>query len=133
VLEDPDRRIRDRLLDTDHEFEEPLPEGRLIIYVAPGFQINDRMMFSYLERLIEEQGFEVVILDTYQRATPGISSFDDEKQTLILHRLANLTRKTGVTLIVLDHLRKDDRAKRRAALTRGAERDGRAPTDGAHS
>ncbi len=113
VLEDPDRRVKDRLLDTDHEFQTRPEEGQLRFYVAPGLAISNDEMFLYLENLIQSHGYEVVFIDTYQRGTPGISSFDDEKQSLILHRLANLTR---ITLFVIDHIRKSDNRAKRGAL-----------------
>ena len=59
-------------------------------------------MVQYLEQLIFTHGFSVVFLDTYQKATPGLTSYDDEKQSVILQRLANMTRRLGVTIIVLD-------------------------------
>jgi len=59
--------------------------------VAPG--LNLAADWQHLEELILAQRFEVVFVDTYQRGTPGITSFDDEKQSLILHRLANLPER----------------------------------------
>lgn len=115
VLEDPTRRIRDRLRDMASEFQD-LPEAnKFIVYVAPGLNIATTEAFEQLEFLV--RSFDVVFLDTYQRATPGISSFNDEKQSWILHSLSNLTRKTGVTLIVLDHIRKDDNRHSRKELS----------------
>lgn len=107
VLEDPARRFRDRAMDMAHEFGEIDP-GRCLFLVAPGFRIDDDAMFVWLGETIRElgEGHTVVMLDTYQKATPGIASFDDEKQSLILHRLAGLTRSLGVTLMVKDHFRK---------------------------
>jgi KaiC/GvpD/RAD55 family RecA-like ATPase len=116
VLEDPDRRIQERILDTIKEFPETAA-GRFIVHVVPGFAITDPAMLQYLESLIRERRFQVVFLDTYQKATPGISSFNDEQQSVLLHKLANLTRQTGVTLIVIDHVRKDDKSKKRAGLS----------------
>ena len=114
VLEDPDRRIKARWMDHAEPDIEP---GRAIPYIAPGFKLNDDACFSHLEDLIKTGGFEVVILDTYQKATPGISSFNDEQQSIILHKLAELTRKYNVTIIVLDHIRKGDSGKRRKEIS----------------
>jgi hypothetical protein len=50
-------------------------------------------------------------------ATPGISSFDDEQQSEILHKLSDLTRKLHVTLIIIDHVRKHPGPGRRAELS----------------
>src|SRR5262249_55409487 len=104
-LEDPDRRFDDRLGDMEHSFPEVSPD-RFIIKIAPDFSLTDDRMFLYLEHLIVSGGLELVVLDTYQKATPGVTSFDDEKQAVILHRLANLTRKHKVTIVVIDHFRK---------------------------
>jgi hypothetical protein len=112
VLEDPDRRIRDRLLDTNHEFP-PVESERCIFYVAPGFSLTDDAMWLWLDHLIVTERRSVVFLDTYQKATPGITSFDDEKQSVILHKLANLTRQRGVTLFVIDHVRKQQGGSKR--------------------
>lgn len=117
VLEDPDRRIQARMLDTDHEFPQPLEPGRLTFYVAPGFSLNDDSMFNWLETTIKAKAYDVVFLDTYQRATPGLSSFKDEEQSAILHRLATLTRKLNTTLVVIDHVRKSDSQGRRSSLS----------------
>ena len=106
VLEDPPRRIKDRLLDMEREGDPVIEEGRLVFYVAPGLAISDDLHFIYLEELIQRERFDVVFLDTYQRATPGVDSSNDERQSLILHKIADLTRKLGVTLWVHDHFRK---------------------------
>ena len=114
-LEDPARRIKDRLLDIAHEFDGPPEPGQFIVHVAPGLSITDEEAGDQLETMART--FDVVILDTYQKATPGVSSFNDEQQSHILHRLSNMTRKTGVTLIVLDHIRKDDNRNSRKDLS----------------
>ena len=106
VLEDPARRIKDRLLDMQREGDPAIEEGCLVFHVAPGLAISDDLHFKYLEDLIQREGFDVVFLDTYQRATPGVDSSNDERQSLILHKIADLTRKLGVTLWVHDHFRK---------------------------
>ncbi len=107
LLEDPDRRAQDRILDVEDEFPKLDPD-RFIIYVAPGFKLTDLRMLQWLKETIGPDAADtVVILDTYQKATPGISSFDDEKQSEILHSLSNLTRELNTTLIVVDHIRKE--------------------------
>ena len=113
VLEDPPRRIKDRLLDMEREGDPVIEEGRLVFYVAPGLAINDEIQFKYLEELIQREAFDVVFLDTYQRATPGLDSANDEKQSVVLHRVADLTRKLGVTLWIHDHFRKTMGGKNR--------------------
>jgi DNA-binding transcriptional ArsR family regulator len=114
-LEDPDRRFQSRLRDIRQTFPELEPD-RLVINVAPGFTVTDPRMMEYLEQRISQNAVDVVFLDTYQKATPGISSFRDEDQSLILHRLANLTRKHNVTLIVNDHVRKNDGKRKTLAV-----------------
>ena len=116
-LEDPDRRFKDRLEDIHASFPE-IVEDRFIVHIAPGFSLTNPKSLEYLEHLIVANGFKVVFLDTYQKATPGLSSFDDEEQSAILHSLSNVTRKHDVTLIVMDHVRKrDGQQKKRNALT----------------
>ncbi len=118
VLEDPDRRIQSRILDI--QSAEPalkLKKGAFQVYVASGLTLTGEWCFAYLEHLIQKKKFAVVFLDTYQKATPGLSSFDDAQQSLILHRLAELTRKHSVTIIVLDHLRKAQGPRRRYTVT----------------
>ena len=44
-------------------------------------------------------------------------SFDDAQQSLILHRLQRLVRTYPVTIIVLDHLRKEQGHKKRTRIT----------------
>jgi hypothetical protein len=117
VLEDPGRRIEARLLDTDPEFPGPVERDRCIFYVAPGFRLDDDRMFSWLESVIVSEGRKFVVVDTYQKSTPGLSSFDDEKQSVILHKLADLTRRLQITLIVIDHVRKRPGTGRRAELS----------------
>jgi DNA-binding transcriptional ArsR family regulator len=106
VLEDPDRRIRDRLLDTDHEFRTAVARDSCIFHIAPGFTLTDDNMWRWLEATIIAGRRSVVFLDTYQKATPGLSSFDDIQQGPVLHKLVDLTRRLSVTLLVLDHVRK---------------------------
>jgi hypothetical protein len=115
-LEDPDRRFNERLEDIEQSFVSELENGRFILHIAPDFTLTEPKMIEYLENLITTNGFDVVFLDTYQKATPGITSFDDAKQATILHPLANLTRRTGVTLIVLDHVRKRQNGTNRNEL-----------------
>lgn len=111
VLEDPDRRIEERLKDFEVTVSAP---DRFIVYVCPGLAINDDPMWYYFRKVIQDEKPQVVFLDTYQRATPGFSSFDDERQGPIIHRCANLSRELGVTLIVLDHVRKEAGGRRDA-------------------
>ncbi len=120
ALEDPDRRIKDRLLDIRSGIagKELVPDkDRLIVHFASGLSLRDDYYFAYIENLIVEERFNVVFLDTYQKATPGLSSFNDEEQSRILHRLSDLTRKHEVTVIVLDHLRKELTQKARRTIT----------------
>ena len=117
VLEDPDRRAKDRLLDTDHEFVGPVDRERCIFHIAPGFNLSDSKMFTWMEQVITSERREVVFLDTYQKATPGLTSFDDERQSIILHKLADLTRRLNITLIILDHVRKRPQNGKRSELT----------------
>jgi hypothetical protein len=106
VLEDSGRRIQARLLDIDHEFGGTVEPERCVFYVAPGFALTDSKAWVWLEHVITTERRELVFLDTSQRATPGVGSFDDEKQGPILHRLANdLTRRLGVTLVIFEHFR----------------------------
>ena len=61
----------------------------------------------------------MVFLDTYQKATPGLNSFDDAAQSHLLHRLLDLTRRRGLTLLVNDHLRKQPaQGKRRQQISK---------------
>src|SRR5262249_17390626 len=80
------------------------------------FSSTDEPLVQDLETLIGSRSFSVVFLDTYQKARPGLSSFDDTQQAVILHRLANLTRKLGVTIIVIDHVRKRANGTKRNEL-----------------
>jgi hypothetical protein len=110
ALEDPVRRIRDRIVDINSGLPSetsPLLRGRFTITVAPQFNLANPELIPCLERLIRQEQYQVVVIDTYQRATPGLTSFDDEQQSVILHRLSALTRKHRIALIVLDHLRKN--------------------------
>jgi len=120
ALEDPDRRIKDRLLDIRSGIagKELVPDkDRLIVHFASGLSLRGDYYFAYIENLIVEERFNVVFLDTYQKATPGRSSFKDEEQSRILHRLSDLTRKHAVTVIVLDHLRKELAQRARRTIT----------------
>jgi hypothetical protein len=117
VLEDTDTRIEERERDIGRAFKAlPAPE-RIILDIAPGFALNDSAMFAYLRSLIREEACDVLVIDTYQKATPGLSSFKDEEQSLILHQLSNLTRELKVLIIVLDHIRKEDKSRKRGELT----------------
>jgi DNA-binding transcriptional ArsR family regulator len=116
ALEDPARRIQERLRDTAHEFP-AVDRGRLIFRCAPGFSLSDARMWSWFETCIVEDGPDVVFIDTYQKATPGLNSFDDAAQSPLLHKLADLTRQTGITIIVIDHVRKRAANARRGGIT----------------
>lgn len=115
VLEDPPRRCKSRLIDSTREGEPTIAPGRLDMAFWPGFSLSDEGHFSLLEGTIEREHYDMVVLDTFGRATPGILSYDDEKLSIILHRLLAMTRKYDVILWINDHLRKaldKGRAKR---------------------
>jgi len=116
VLEDPARRIHARMMDTAHEFS-PIEPGHLTFHIAPGFKLNDERMFAWLETIIIAEHMDVIFIDTYQKATPGITSFDDEKQSVILHRLTDLRDRIGITIVILDHVRKRQNGGKRLDLT----------------
>jgi hypothetical protein len=103
VLEDPDRRIQDRILDILHHESVGIDPGRFITYFAGGLNLGDEAQLDFLDNLMAQ--YDVVYLDTYQKATPGILSFDDVKQSLIIHRLWAMTRKHNTLLFVNDHFR----------------------------
>ena len=117
VLEDPPRRIKARIEDMIREGDSPIEPSRFILYFAPGFKLNDDACFGHLEELIGREAFEVVVIDTWQKATPGLASYKDEDQSLILHRIADLTRKYDVALWINDHFRKADNGKTRRVPT----------------
>jgi hypothetical protein len=111
ACEDPARRFKARLLDM---LPSAIEAGRFVIYVAPGLSIADPLCFQFLESMIQEGGFDFVVLDTFQAATMGISSFDDEKLSIVIRRLLEITRKQGTTIVVNDHFRKTQTNKKRA-------------------
>jgi hypothetical protein len=113
VLEDPARRIQDRFLDMAAEFPDPIARDRCVLHIAPGFTLTDEKFWAWLEHIIVAERRQLVILDTYQKATPGVESFDDKAQGPILHRLAELTRRFDITLVVIDHVRKQANTGRR--------------------
>ena len=95
-----------------------MSRGVIETYFASGLNLGDENHREWLERVIVEAECPVVFLDTYQRATGGLSSFDDQKQSLILHWLSDLTRKHNIAIVVLDHVRKtDNRGRKRTRVT----------------
>lgn len=116
-LEDPEWRVKARIQDMIAGGSILPEKNSLIIDVHHNFSLTNDEHFQMLEDLVRDFQFDVVVLDTYQKATGGLSSFDDEKQGPILHRLSNLTRSKGVTIFVLDHPRKGDSQFRSRTLT----------------
>lgn len=118
ILEDPDRRVKDRILDYRLRLPDP---GRFIIYITPGLAINDDGMYQFFyETVLKEKpdnGGYAIVIDTYQRATPGVESADDKLQGPILHKLASFTRELKALFFIVDHVRKADNSRRRAHLT----------------
>jgi hypothetical protein len=113
ACEDPARRFKARLLDMHPT---AIEAGRFVVYVAPGLSIADDLCFQFLEQMIIDGGFDLVVIDTFQAATMGIGSFDDEKLSIVIRHLLNITRKLGTTVIVNDHFRKTQNHKKRADL-----------------
>lgn len=113
ACEDPARRFKARLLDMTTT---PVEAGRFIVYVAPGLSIADFLCFQFLENMIAGGGFDLVVIDTFQSATMGVSSFDDEKLSIIIRHLLEITRKLGTTIVVNDHFRKTQNNKKRLDL-----------------
>lgn len=106
VLEDPPQRIKSRLLDAARAGEPEIGLGRLDMAFWPGFSLSEAEHFALLESSIKQKQYDMVVLDTFQRATPGVLSYDDEKLSIILHRLSAMTRRYDVILWINDHLRK---------------------------
>ena len=114
VLEDPPRRVKARLEDMAGEFD-GLPEPGQLQFDFRDFRLydpeprEDESHYHGLDeleaRILEEQ-LDLVFIDTFQRATPGLESFNDRFQGPIWHRLAKITRTTGASIITLDHFRK---------------------------
>jgi replicative DNA helicase/DNA-binding transcriptional ArsR family regulator len=113
ALEDPARRFKARLLDMAPA---KIEAGRFVIYIAPGLSIADPLSLLFLEKMIQEGGFDLVVIDTFQAATMGVSSFDDEKLSVIIRHLLDITRKLGITIVVNDHFRKTQNNKKRPDL-----------------
>jgi DNA-binding transcriptional ArsR family regulator len=112
-LEDPARRFKARLAEM---ITKAIEAGRFVMYIAPGLSIADSRCFQFLENMIEEGGFDLVVVDTFQAATMGIPSFDDEKLSIVIRRLLEITRRLGTTIIVNDHFRKTQNHKKRIGL-----------------
>jgi hypothetical protein len=113
VLEDPSRRIKERIQDLGTGATEP---GWFNASFPYGFDLSKEDHFVKLKKVIEESGADVIILDTYQRATPGLLSGDDKQQSPIIHMLSHYTRQSKKTLIIIDHLRKADMKTRNGPM-----------------
>ena len=72
ALEDKDHRLQDRLQDMAHEFSAAAEPDACIFQLAPGFSITDKSMWQWLETTLVTEKRELLVLDTYQKATPGI-------------------------------------------------------------
>ena len=117
ALEDPVSRLQQRIQGFQREIGRlTRVNGFRILVPQRPFSLADGGV-ERLEKLIHQEGADVVVLDTYQRATPGIGSFEEADQSLILHGLANLTRRRGVTLIVIDHTRKSQQSGQQRGAT----------------
>ncbi len=114
LLEDPDRRAKKRILDMRRDIR--VKPGQFMMYVAPGLTVNDELHWAWLKEFIANGQYDLVVLDTYQKATPGISSFDDVKQGPILHKLSNITRELSAAFWIHDHYRKEAGGRKRREL-----------------
>jgi hypothetical protein len=103
ALEDPPGRIKARLCDMLSEFGTLPRKNHLIFEFLHDLKLH--VDIEYLEDLVQEHRPDVLVIDTYQKATGGLSSFDDEKQGPILHALVNLARAQKLNIFVLDHTR----------------------------
>jgi len=112
VLEDPPRRIKARLLDQIRGLGPTIEKGRFHLHFAPGLKLNDDLCFQHFEDMIAKENYNAAFVDTYQKATPGISSFDDERQSIVLHRIADITRKFNTMLWSNDHFRKTENSQK---------------------
>ena len=123
ILEDPPRRVRARLEDMAGEFD-GLPEPGRLQFDFREFRLYDpdaRDEQSYyhgldeLEARITQEQLDLVFIDTFQRATPGIESFNDLHQSRIWHGLAKIMRRTDATIVTLDHFRKQPAGARKGS------------------
>ncbi|MCI0616089.1 helicase RepA family protein, partial [bacterium] len=111
ALEDSSARINRRLVGFQEDLGVIPEQGQLSFWFAYNFSLSIDSI-SRMLRYIEMNNIDVIVIDTYQRATPGMSSFNDEKQSVIVQSLAKVCRETGCTIICIDHLRKlDERSK----------------------
>lgn len=105
VLEDPQYRVEERYSEMLAEFESVEP-GRLFFQWAYGFSLGSQKMRDFLKSEISANGYKCIVVDTFQAATAGIVSFDDEKLGIMLNKLRDIARQLRVQIIVVDHLRK---------------------------
>lgn len=111
VLEDSRSRINARTAKFQQDLGAIPDEGQLTFMFAYNFSLTNERI-SKLMKYIEKNNMDVIVIDTYQRATPGMTSYADEKQSVIIQSLAKVVRNTGCTIICIDHLRKlDERSK----------------------
>lgn len=110
-MENPSSRVNVRLKNFAKDFGGLPDEGQFIYSFAYNFCLTIESISRLLEH-IQTNKIDVVVIDTYQRATPGINSYNDEKHSVIMQSLAKMCKETDCSVICIDHFRKlDERQK----------------------
>lgn len=99
AYEDPGRRLRKRSRDMG------IPDNAQITYDISWPTFQDGGLHK-LRAAIEGEGYNLVVIDTFSRAAGMANQRDQAEMATMVGGLQNLVNRTGTTIQVLDHHRK---------------------------
>jgi hypothetical protein len=80
----------------------PIPRGHLVVYPKP-IKLTSEPDVAELARIVGDQGFGVVIVDTLHRSAPGSEENSSTEFGLIFEAMAGIRDEYATTTLFIDH------------------------------
>lgn len=80
-----------------------------IFYDVPKFakdRAADWDSIPMFARIVKDEGYDVVVIDTYRRATPGLKEISQEDTAKVYDLVSQVSRATGAACVFTHHLNK---------------------------
>lgn len=110
-LEDTYSEIRRRT----QMYEISIPEDKFFVMSSDnksGFKLNDENFIRDLRQSIDEHQFRLIIIDSYNEASPGIDENNAKDNQWMLKPLRDLSIEKNVCVMILHHNSKDGKGYR---------------------
>lgn len=94
--------VRERVRAWEAEHGRAVPSAHLTVLDGP-VRLNDSADLAELAAIIGTGGWDVIIVDTFHRATPGVNENDSAEVGAVFAAVAEWRDRFGVTVLLADH------------------------------